>query len=51
MHTSQPHSQAYHTSRLLDFTIKLNKILNQEDKNDQIAEVSENIGNYLTFQI
>ena len=48
---SQSHSQAYHTSRLLDFTIKLNEILNQEDKNDQTLEVSEIFGNCLIFQI
>ena len=35
------------TSHLLDFTIKLNEILNQESKNDQTTEVSESIGNYL----
>ena len=41
LHTSQPHSQAYHTSRLLDFTTKLNEILNQESKNNQTIEVSK----------
>jgi len=30
LHTSESHSQAYHTSRLLDFTKQLNKILNQK---------------------
>jgi len=47
LHTSQSHSQAYHTSRLLDFTIKLNEILNQKNKNknNQTAEVSQSIGN------
>ena len=46
LHTSKSHSQAYHTSRLLDFTIKLNEILNQENKNknNQTAEVSQSIG-------
>ena len=29
---SKSHSQAYHTSRLLDFTKKLNEILDQEEK-------------------
>ena len=52
------HSQAYHTSRLLDFTKKLNEILDQEDmeiygyennKNDKSheTEISQSIGNYL----
>ena len=49
LYTSQSHSQAYHTSHLLDFTIKLNEILNQESKNNQATEVSESIGNYLIF--
>src|SRR6266542_2896311 len=51
------HPQAYHTSRLLDFTAKLNKILDQEDmkiydyKNDKSnkvyeTEISQSIGNY-----
>ncbi len=41
------HPQAYHTSRLLDFTAKLNEILNQEDmkiydyKNDKSNKVYE----------
>jgi hypothetical protein len=30
---NKSHSQAYHTSRLLDFTKKLNEILDQEDAN------------------
>ena len=30
LYTSKSHSQAYHTSRLLDFTKQLNEILNQE---------------------
>ncbi len=30
--TTKSHPQAYHTSRLLDFTKKLNKILNQDEK-------------------
>ena len=49
LYTSQSHSQAYHTSRLLDFTMKLNEILNKESKNDQTTEVSKSIGNYLIF--
>ncbi len=51
------HPQAYHTSRLLDFTAKLNKILDQEDmkiydyKDDKSnivyeTEISQSIGNY-----
>jgi hypothetical protein len=51
------HPQAYHTSRLLDFTKKLNEILDQEDaniynyesnKNNESCEmeISQNIGNY-----
>src|SRR5688572_15168299 len=51
------HPQAYHTSRLLDFTKKLNEILDQEDvdiydyennKNNELykMEISQNIGNY-----
>ena len=31
LYTSKSHSQAYHTSHLLDFTKKLNEILNQEE--------------------
>ena len=31
LYTNKSHSQAYHTSRLLDFTKKLNEILNQEE--------------------
>ena len=56
-YTSKSHSQAYHTSRLLDFTKKLNEILDEEDmkiydyKNDQSSEVyeteiSQSIGDY-----
>jgi hypothetical protein len=52
----ESHSQAYHTSRLLDFTKKLNEALNQEDleiygyDNNQSnklfeTEISQNIGN------
>ena len=55
---NKTHSQAYHTSRLLDFTKKLNEILDQEDmeiygyennKNDKSyeIEISQSIGNYL----
>src|SRR6266542_1282016 len=55
---NKSHSQAYHTSRLLDFTKKLNEILDQEDmeiygyennKNDKSheTEISQSIGNYL----
>ena len=48
------HSHAYHTSRLLDFTKKLNEILDQEDveiynyKNDKLhnLEISQSIGKY-----
>ncbi len=54
---NKSHSQAYHTSRLLDFTKKLNEILDQEDmkicgyennKNNKSyeTEISQNIGNY-----
>ena len=54
---NKSHSQAYHTSRLLDFTKKLNEILDQEDaniynyesnKNNESCEmeISQNIGNY-----
>ena len=54
---SKSHPQAYHTSRLLDFTEKLNEILDQEDmkicgyennKNNKSyeTEISQNIGNY-----
>ena len=32
LYTGQSHSQAYHTSRFLDFTKKLNEILNQQAK-------------------
>ena len=57
---NKSHSQAYHTSRLLDFTKKLNEILDEEDmkiygyKNDQSSEVyetgiSQSIGNYHIF--
>src|SRR5688572_23603657 len=38
LYISQSHSQAYHTSHLLNFTIKLNEILNKESKNDQAIE-------------
>jgi serine/threonine protein kinase len=55
--SNKSHLQAYHTSRLLDFTIKLNEILDQEDqkiyghrndkKNESYeTEVSQSIGNY-----
>ena len=37
------HSQAFHTSRLLDFTEKLNEILDHEIKT---LEISQSIGNY-----
>ncbi len=51
------HPQAYHTSRLLDFTAKLNKFLDQKDmkiydcKDDKSnivyeTEISQSIGNY-----
>jgi hypothetical protein len=50
------HPQAYHTSRLLDFTKKLNEILDQDadiyncenNKNNELykMEISESIGNY-----
>ena len=51
------HSQAYHTSRVLDFTKELNEILNQKDadiydyknnKNNESydMEISQSIGNY-----
>jgi hypothetical protein len=55
---NKSHSQAYHTSRLLDFTKKLNEVLDQEDadiydyknNNDNNEsydmEISQNIGNY-----
>ncbi len=54
---SKSHPQAYHTSRLLDFTKKLNEILDQEDmkicgyddnKNNKSyeTEISQSIGNY-----
>jgi hypothetical protein len=55
---NKSHPQAYHTSRLLDFTKKLNEILDQEDadiydyknnKNNNESyeiEISQNIGNY-----
>ncbi len=54
---NKSHSQAYHTSHLLDFTIKLNEILDQEDlkiygygnnKNNELyeIEISQSIGNY-----
>src|SRR6266542_4582683 len=50
---NKSHSQAYHTSRLLDFTAKLNEILDQEDmkiydyRNDVYeTEISQSIGNY-----
>jgi len=54
------HSQAYHTSRLLDFTKKLNEILDQEDikiygykndKNNELyeADISQCISNYYNF--
>src|SRR5687767_14673686 len=32
LYTSKSHSQAYHTSHLLDFTKQLNEILNQEER-------------------
>ena len=43
------HPQAYHTSRLLDFTTKLNEILDQESEIfDKVyeTEISQSIGNY-----
>ena len=47
------HPQAYHTSCLLDFTTKLNEILDQEDmkiynykKDVYETEISQSIGNY-----
>ena len=54
---NKSHAQAYHTSCLLDFTIKLNEILDQEDikiygyKNDKNNELYETkirhgLGNY-----
>jgi serine/threonine protein kinase len=52
----KPHQQAYHTSRLLDFTTKLNEILIQEDIEiyDQTnklfeTEITQSIGKYLMF--
>src|SRR5687767_1990921 len=51
--SNKSHSQAYHTSRLLDFTKKLNEILDQEDieiygyeNNKNETEISQSIGNY-----
>jgi hypothetical protein len=43
---NKSHSQAYHTSRLLDFTIKLNEVLDQEDMEIYETEISQSIGNY-----
>ena len=53
---SKSHPQAYHTSRLLDFTKKLNEVLNHDmeiydyenNKNDKLCEteISQSIGNY-----
>ena len=42
---NKSHPQAYHTSRLLDFTKKLNEILDQEDHED-MRIISQNIVNY-----
>src|SRR4051794_17614446 len=38
---SKPHSQAYHTSRLLDFTKNLNEILDQEENERLLLQQSE----------
>ncbi len=35
---NKTHSQAYHTSRLLDFTKKLNEILDQEEENKLLSQ-------------
>jgi len=43
---NKSHSQAYHTSRLLDFTIKLNEVLDQEDMKIYETEISQSIGKY-----
>ena len=49
------HPQAYHTSRLLDFTEKLNEILDQKDKeiygynnnqSNSLLGISQNMGSY-----
>ena len=42
------HPQVFHTSRLLDFTEKLNEILDHEIKS---LEISQNIGNYYNIYI
>ena len=51
--SNKSHPQAYHTSRLLDFTTKLNEVLYQEeieiygyDNNKDETEISQSIGNY-----
>ena len=57
---NKSHLQAYHTSHLLDFTKKLNEILDQEDleiysyKNinnvkSYDSEISQSIGNYYSI--
>ena len=45
---NKSHPQAYHTSRLLDFTQKLNETLNQEDMKIYGYENSENNKSYET---
>ena len=42
------HSQVFHTSRLLDFTERLNEILDLENKS---LEISQNFGNYYNIYI
>src|SRR5256885_3661373 len=36
---SKPHSQAYHTSRLLNFTKKLNEILDQDSQSECLDRI------------
>ena len=48
INNNKSHSQAYHTSRLLDFTKKLNEILDQDD-HEYMRIISQNIGNYYIY--
>jgi len=48
LYTSKSHSQAYHTSRLLDFTEKLNEILNQKEKEEILFPQTEGLDCIIT---
>ena len=45
---SKFHSQAYHMSHLLDFTVKLNEILNQKEKEERLFPQTEGLDCIIT---